>query len=185
MFYCKCKENCDLKNVSKNCAGQCERPFGHSGEHICAVIHKCKEKCELSQKARGCKIECCLSYDHKTPHSCNEKHYCNNKCYYEDKSRSCNDEGKCILIYNHKGKCTCGINNHLCSKKCSKGECQNLCNLLSEHEEELHDCKEFHICNKICSLKKYSKYDSCEHTCRYEYGNKCECFCKIPNENHK
>ena len=182
----KCKENCDLKDFSKNCRGECVRPYGHIGEHICAeIIHKCKQTCELYGKVEGCKKDCCLKYDHETPHCCDGQHYCNKICYFKDKSRSCINEGKCILSYNHKEKCSCGEINHLCTKKCSINSCQNLCNLICEHDGDSHDCKEFHRCNKICSLKNNSKENSCDGLCIREYNHQGECLCKIPKENHK
>ena len=181
----KCKKICHLKNMSRNCGGECFLPFGHSGLCICQNNHICKEICEFNGKAKGCKMECKLYYGHELPHNCNEEHFCNENCYFIDKSQSCINEGKCTLVYNHQGKCSCGQAIHLCSQICSKEKCENLCHLLSEHVENLHDCKQFHKCLKKCSLEKYSKTNSCGINCELELGHNGQCFCKISKESHQ
>ena len=181
----KCIEECHLKNLSKNCGGECSHPFGHKGDHICREIHKCKEKCEFHDKARGCKIECSLDYGHQSSHKCSEQHYCNKQCYYYNKSISCINNGICGLSYEHEDKCKCGVTNHFCNELCTKGNCENRCSLFSEHKDEYHDCgKEFHQCDKKCSLYKESRENTCNSNCINKFGHKGDCFCNNPKEKH-
>ena len=88
------------------------------------------------------------------------------------------------LEYAHIGKCNCGKENHLCSEKCSKEKCENMCNLSCEHKEELHDCKEYHKCFKICSLKAYSKVNTCNNICSLVLGHEGDCICSIEKDKH-
>ena len=179
----KCIEKCNLMEITENCGIECTLPYGHFGEHICNNIHKCKEYCHLFEKSQGCGIKCSLEYGHDLEHICNEKHYCNNYCYYYKKSNNCLSE-KCSLEYSHTGKCNCGEKNHLCSEKCSKENCNNTCKLLCEHEEKLHNCKEFHKCYKACSLKYISKKDTCNNICKLELGHNGDCICSFEKEKH-
>ena len=179
----KCIEKCYLLEITDNCGIECTLPYGHFGEHICNNIHKCKEYCHLFEKSQGCGKKCSLEYGHDFEHNCNEKHYCNNYCYYYKKSNNCINE-KCCLEYSHSGKCNCGEKNHLCSEKCSKEKCENICKLLCEHKEKFHDCKEFHKCYKTCSLKNISKENTCNNICKYELGHNGDCFCSLEKENH-
>ena len=172
----KCKINCYLKEKSKGCknGGICSKELPHIDEHNCGGDHKCIEICELYGESRGCKCECTLFYGHKLnniPHNCNGEHLCNKKCYYETKSRNCINNKICNLPYNHKGKCSCGEERHLCSEKCSNEKCQNICNLFAEHEEIYHDCKETHNCNKLC------KNENCNKICKFELGHEGKCIC--------
>ena len=178
-----CKEKCNLLDITENCGIDCVLPFGHLYDHICNNIHKCKEICYLNEKSIGCKGKCSLNYGHKSYHNCNEKHFCNKDCYFYTKSKSCIKE-KCCLEYGHSGNCNCGAEKHFCSQKCSIKQCDNICQLLCEHEEKLHDCKQFHKCSKICSLKENSKENTCDNICCLEPGHGGECFCKIEKEKH-
>ena len=179
----KCIEICYLKDKAENCGKICTLPYGHYGEHICNKVHKCKEKCTFFGNSRGCKENCSLNYGHDSFHNCNEKHFCNNNCYYYKKSESCIDD-KCCLEYDHSGKCNCGVEKHLCSKNCSREQCQRKCKLIYDHKEELHDCNEFHHCFKECSLKFNSKQGTCGISCKYELNHEGECFCIMEKENH-
>ena len=179
----KCKEKCNLADKAENCGMECSLPYGHFDDHICSNIHKCKEKCSLYENSRGCNIKCSLNYGHDSSHICNMKHYCNKNCYYNTKSKSCINE-KCNLEYDHIGKCNCGADKHLCFEKCSVEQCKNYCQLLCEHKEILHDCKEFHKCLKTCSLKMNSKEDTCNNICNLPLGHEGDCFCSLDKEKH-
>ena len=180
----KCQENCYLKELSKNCGKKCSLPYDHNGKHQCSEIHKCKEPCECKGKSRGCKENCVLNFGHKFPHDCQEKHFCKGNCYYKDKSRNCKTDITCILPYNHQGRCTCGT-QHLCNKKCSIEFCKKICNLPFEHDGKNCNCKEFHKCPNICSLKETSKDNTCNKYCKLQLGHDGQCFCEKALEEHK
>ena len=100
------------------------------------------------------------------------------------KSRNCKTDITCILPYNHQGRCTCGT-QHLCNKKCSIEFCKKICNLPFEHDGKNCNCKEFHKCPNICSLKETSKDNTCNKYCKLQLGHDGQCFCEKALEEHK
>ena len=192
---CQCKgvhyciKECSLKDKARNCGEKCSLPYGHISECRCDKTHKCNEECYCKYKSRGCKEICNLDYGHEEQalHYCGEKHFCDGICSYKGKARNCKDEKYCVLEFNHKEMCTCG-SEHLCPKKCSINNCGELCNLSYGHTEQNCNCNEVkkkHICQKECSLFSLSKEKTCNNKCYLEYGHEGNCFCEIPQENHK
>ena len=178
-----CPKKCN-KIKLKGCKELCQLEFGHSKNipHNCNFIHYCGKYCQFNQKNGICGKKCNLPDDHEGLHNCKDFHYCLKDCYYKDKSRSCN--GKCLLEINHKGKCICDSNEHICNKYCSKKNCKNLCNLLSEHEENNHNCKIFHKCNKPCYLKEITLKGKCNLECNMEIDHDGNCLCSNKREAH-
>ena len=178
-----CPKKCAKINLS-GCQELCQLEFGHSKNipHNCLYIHYCGKPCQFNQKNGPCSHICSLKDDHKEMHDCKNIHYCLKDCYYKNKSRGC--KGKCILILNHKGKCLCDSNEHLCNNTCSKKNCEKKCNLVSEHEDNNHNCKGFHKCTKPCYLKEITLEGKCELECCLELDHDGFCLCSKKKEEH-
>jgi hypothetical protein len=88
------------------------------------------------------------------------------------------------MTLNHKGNCLCDAKEHLCNKTCSKKNCKKICNLTSEHEDNNHNCKEFHKCTKPCYLKDITLEGHCKLECHLELDHDGICLCSNKKEEH-
>ena len=193
-----CKEECLLKNNSKNCEGYCSFEYVDSqmhSYHICNIPmekHGCKGICSNFNNSRNCKKICCREVNHSGDHQCEiniNLHLCKHKCEFFGISLNCKEI--CNLPFNHEGNHICQIeaNNHLCNKKCSlfnssREGCNQNCSLKPGHTEQClcENTKEKHICNKICNL--YYKSKGCKNLCSLITGHAGEHLCQVSKEEH-
>ena len=128
--------------------------------------------------------------------------FCEKKCF------KCKRE--CVLINNHLNNCDCctdyqcrefylnniskkKFENEKCDEPCDVDECNYNCLLEEDHEENVHDCLNSHICKEKCIFEKCKKscyksinnihvtHECFEKNCIYE----CEpCFNNCIFEDH-
>ena len=189
---CKCPEDCELKNCTRECREKCSENAGHPGtKHNCNSIHLCPKKCKYLKISKKCNRYCYQEYYNHTikEHICNisiSSHGCHGICFYKDKAREC--IGDCCLEVGHKGNHVCSIkkeNKHLCKEICVLSKisrnCTTNCNQYYKHNgAHICDLKiEKHICSGICFLKEYSIKESCSIYCCRPAGHKGNCLCNI------
>ena len=198
---CKCDiEDCQYKNISRNCQQKCGKNLYHKGPHQCEEKnHLCNKDCDYKTKTKkengGCLGKCKFPAGHEgNNHFCEnekEKHKCAGECSLKSESsiESCNKY--CDKSIDHKPPCICDkeISKHICKRECelkSKKGCKIFCSLPVYHDTEGCLCsigKEGHLCNKTCSLKEESRA-GCFIDCKFRVNHSEECLCQNSVKNH-
>ena len=174
-----CNEKCSLFKIAKNgCNQLCNLIYGHDGKnHSCGQIHLCPNNCYYYLKSKGkCNQFCNLPYNHKEdkclckdPHT----HLCTKECSIYSKSGGCYKD--CSLIYEHEGKCFCGLkkNFHTCIENCQL--CNNVCGHAYNHQNDNNiSCNKCN--NNFCILSKKNHLCGAQHNCKEDCKKEGWCY---------